>query len=1073
MMRKKGFNRLLKLSTYSTKATAFVLAAALSASTVAYAGEGVYTGGDGSDYVAADVESYPSEDDVSDDENDSDYISDYIDEETGLNDMDDEAVEDGEESESNAEASDNDDNNIEDSVVQSKEILVEPHDPPLFPLKTFNANGGIFPTTEATQITVPYGSYRAENPVRDGFTFSHWNTMQYLSYPDDMGIAYDFAHKEPPAPGERRIVYAQWARRVDFRLNEDTDINWGTVFILDGKNYHQQVISTGYIWPFLPPCSLGPAPASVVGPGASLAAAWWRTIDGTMFTSDTLVTDNMVIIMQWTPRVRTSFHLNNDGATWPVGSPTGVVYRYIPYGRGIVSGQNEVFPEPGMPLFPTHPDLIFMGWYPAAPSPGLYIGSRVVVAGLRVTRELAFNARWAPYHTVIMDANGGYSDYTPIRRIGHGSTFNTMASINSRREGSPTDERIYGLGSRVSIDSTFVTRPGYSFHGWNTAADGSGINFLGNTPVNQDMTLYAMWGTPITFVNNHEYFDPNATNQSISRTVILGSSFNRHNQHANMPPPASVAGPAEVARRNTLQMPDFTNWPELATSARAMIGWNSAPDGSGDWFSSATVINETPQVNVFYAVWATGVAFDPGVAPVDSILPENRTRVIANFTSNNTIAQSAGGMPPAPYWPGHNFRGWNRSPDGTGLEYGPNTPITSPTRLYAQWSANITFNHDDGTPPQTIIVYVGNSPDDHGNFPANPDRGPNWYFAGWNTEPDGTGTTITSASEIFLALDVYSQWTTYITFDLGIGNITGDTSAVAVSANQIGIIAGNIPPNPTHLNRTFSHWAWTNPQTGATYKFDPTQPLPDGNITVIAVFDDEPLNNNENNNNENDSNDESKNEGNANNENNNNQGSANISVSRRDPFSRRAFRNVIQRPVRLERENDSDVTIEEVDKGYDYDEKLDEILVDAPEEIIRVSMGSTTIYRGFTGSTNWVETRMDATAFVAEDGSIMIPIRFLTYALRDEVQWSWDASVASLDSGDISIQISPATSVLYINGHTVQITNRFGNVASALIRPEHDRILIPMSALGQAFNIEYEWDADTQTAIFFPNRPLR
>ncbi|MCL2421034.1 MAG: InlB B-repeat-containing protein [Defluviitaleaceae bacterium] len=1244
MMRKKGFNRLLKLSRYSTKVVAFVLAAALLTSTVAYAGEGVYMGGDGADYATADVEGYPSEDDTN--ENDGENDSDYKDEETELNDTDDEATEETEESGNESEVfeDDNEGSNIEDSIVYD---VVQTGGEVVVPFGnytvTFNGNGGA-PASQITSGGLPVA------PTRDGFAFSHWNTVQNLA-PANMGTAFTGG-----TPTEDMTVFAQWNRRVDFRLDGSTVVNWATTLVLNDKSANQTNDVTGNPnpsnWPSNPANTLAPNPGEVF--------VEWR-LGGTAITADTPITGNVILIAHWEPAplltitfdyaggqldsgtntrqvysglslqgstppqalpvvthpnhpVAPNGHVANPPANnitlagwnsnpshdnWPnpaftnftVTTPVdatmatiharwvytiqfnaqggtsvtnrGVVvtpanyaannatigdhgvtlttlgtnsrlmptttkvgyvfagwynepltpganpsiplnapmigtarlltvsciinssgtvwarwetstelpptitfdlndisgpaatwydatepgYRELPYNSSIstATAASAIQPRDGMPLFPQRPGYVFMGWFLNPAGTGLRFLSTT-----NITSDITVYAHWIPYFTVTIHANGGNFASDPIRRIAQGSTFSAMSIIYTPANGLPPSytANFYHIGTiqgEAGINFA-ATRSGYSFHFWNTAANGSGTRFLSGTPVTQDMTIYAMWGTPITFVNNHETFPPYTLNQSISRTVILGSSFNGHNQHANVPP--TTATSTELIRRNTLQMPNFNNWPELATSARALVGWNSAPDGSGDWFSAATIVNQTPSITVFYAIWAAGVAFDPGAAPMNSINDGDRERILPNFTTLNTIAHAPGGMPNPPNWPGHNFRGWF---DNVGIEHSETTPITAPLTLFAWWSANVTFNPGGGSPSETITVYIGNSPDNHGNFPAAPSRGPHWNFTGWNTETDGTGNDIVSTSQIFSATNVHAQWTTTVIFDLNGGNVGGVTSDVPVPATHNGIIDPTDEPAPAHATNTFLYWEWTNTATGVTYQFDPTAPLPevDFEIIAVAVWYVPTSSGGNNNNNQNN--------------NNNNQGSSNQGSSR-DPFPRRGLRNDTQGPVRLERENDNDV---EIKTDYEYD------IEETPEEIIRVPMGSSTIYRGFAGGTHWTETHMDTTAFAAEDGSIMIPIRFLTYALRNEVQWAGDISVATLVNGGSNIQVSPAAKVMYIDGHPIQITNRFGNIVPAFLRAEHDRILIPMSALGEAFNIEYEWDADTQTAIFFPNRPLR
>ena len=138
-------------------------------------------------------------------------------------------------------------------------------------------------------------------------------------------------------------------------------------------------------------------------------------------------------------------------------------------------------------------------------------------------------------------------------------------------------------------------------------------------------------------------------------------------------------------------------------------------------------------------------------------------------------------------------------------------------------------------------------------------------------------------------------------------------------------------------------------------------------------------------------------------------------------------------------------------------------------DIIRVPIGREVIYR--MNGVNWIEIPMDTTAFVSEQGSIMIPLRFLTYALRENVQWEIDSALAILSSPLGDILVAPGQTEMTINGSSVTIADRFGNVVAASLR--NDRIMIPMSALANAFNIEYRWDPITQEAVFYPFRPLQ
>lgn len=96
--------------------------------------------------------------------------------------------------------------------------------------------------------------------------------------------------------------------------------------------------------------------------------------------------------------------------------------------------------------------------------------------------------------------------------------------------GGATDSNL-ALGTRYTIKSNGevnVIRPGYTFTGWNTEPDGSGISYAAGSTIDikGDVTLYAQWD-PITFDVSYEanggtgeYNDPDipANSQYIIKT---------------------------------------------------------------------------------------------------------------------------------------------------------------------------------------------------------------------------------------------------------------------------------------------------------------------------------------------------------------------------------------------------------------------------------------------------------------------------------------------------------------------------------------------------------------------------
>ncbi|MBN2352180.1 MAG: InlB B-repeat-containing protein [Spirochaetales bacterium] len=117
-------------------------------------------------------------------------------------------------------------------------------------------------------------------------------------------------------------------------------------------------------------------------------------------------------------------------------------------------------------------DNVFDGWNTAADGSGTaYAAAATFAMG---TADVTLYAQWiANTHTVTYDGNG--SD---------GGTV-------------PTDAALYTAGATVTVAGAgTMTRTGYAFDGWNTAADGSGTAYAAAATFamgTADVTLYAQW----------------------------------------------------------------------------------------------------------------------------------------------------------------------------------------------------------------------------------------------------------------------------------------------------------------------------------------------------------------------------------------------------------------------------------------------------------------------------------------------------------------------------------------------------------------------------------------------------
>ena len=112
---------------------------------------------------------------------------------------------------------------------------------------------------------------------------------------------------------------------------------------------------------------------------------------------------------------------------------------------------------------------------------------------------------------------------------------------------------------------------------------------------------------------------------------------------------------------------------------------------------------------------------------------------------------------------GYKFLGWNTKANGSGEFYpdGDTVRLTEDTTLYAQWGFNgvaeIKFDANGGVGtmfPQWVIKGVETT------LKQNKFSRDEYYFIGWNTEPDGTGTSYSDSDTATFEGDttLYAQW---------------------------------------------------------------------------------------------------------------------------------------------------------------------------------------------------------------------------------------------------------------------------------------------------------------------------
>ena len=319
--------------------------------------------------------------------------------------------------------------------------------------------------------------------------------------------------------------------------------------------------------------------------------------------------------------------------------------------------------------------------------------------------------------TTTTDTSGGGGGGTGTYTVTYLGNTNTSGSP-------PTDSSSpYNPSATVSIlGANTLAKSGYQFAGWNTAADGTGTNYVGDNTftINADTTLYAQW--------------------------IIGGVRLVYN--------AGIGGSGTAPTSSGTYYTAFSTQPvvgntgSFSNGAKVFGGWNTAANGTGTSYPAGSNYTMPGGGTVtLYAQWidpATTytLTYNAGTGG-SGTAPAVPTTYSANAPA--TILGNTG-----PYTnsdPTKTFYGWNTLANGSGTSYpaGSTLTMTANTTLYAQWVS---------ATPQYTVTYDANgaaggavpaAPTDYPGGVQVPILGqgtltrPGYTFLGWNGASSGAG----------------------------------------------------------------------------------------------------------------------------------------------------------------------------------------------------------------------------------------------------------------------------------------------------------------------------------------------
>jgi uncharacterized protein (TIGR02145 family)/uncharacterized repeat protein (TIGR02543 family) len=430
----------------------------------------------------------------------------------------------------------------------------------------------------------------------------------------------------------------------------------------------------------------------------------------------------------------------------------------------------------------------FAGWNTAADGSGTsYSGGETIIIG---SSNVTLFAKWTQNPTFT------------ATYLGNGNTGGTV----------PTDANAYEQGETVTVktNSGNLARTGYTFTGWNTAADGSGTSYAGTatfTMGTANVTLYAKW----------------TQNPTYSVTYIgNGSTGGSVPADAN----AYLQGDTVTVKANA---------GNLARTGYTFAGWNTAADGSGTSYAGAARFAMGTANVTLYAKWTQNPTYSItyiGNGSTGGSVPVDANAYLQGDTV--TVKTNTGNLSKT----GYTLAGWNTVADGSGTSYTAAAKFSMGTvnvTLFAKWTINIytiKFNSNSGnTIDSQNITYNTTA------TPPSPPSNSGFVFAGWYSDQALT-TLFNFTTPITSAMTLYAKWTAVYTV-IYLPNLnTSGTVPVDTNKYTNGATV-TVLDNTGSLTKTgysFSGWNTNSSGTGTDRTPGSTFTMGSGNVTLHAKW---------------------------------------------------------------------------------------------------------------------------------------------------------------------------------------------------------------------------------------------
>ena len=323
---------------------------------------------------------------------------------------------------------------------------------------------------------------------------------------------------------------------------------------------------------------------------------------------------------------------------------------------------------------------------------------------------------------------------------------------------------------------------GYIFEGYSSLADPEGILFEDNLVIldsdpDYGNVVYDGNGQYRLMVKLHYREDPNYTPDPMTLTYYGNCDGLNYTGSAPVDDNIyDIGGPFPVMGTGT-----------IAVEGYHFLGWNTEIDGSGVTYQEGDV-GVMPKEGALYAQWMPDGGVFVNLDANGGTFSDGKTEKKLIAISGDALEDAEGYTEPT--LSGYTFAGWATASDAEDPDT-EDAPDQDNTTLYAVWSrkadVNVLFDANGGTLDGEDTVSATGTSDEALTLPEEPTR-TGYFFDGWNTEADGTGTNLASPA-VYPDSDTtyYAKW---IPREITVRFLPGEGGSIVSGINETTLHTG-------------------------------------------------------------------------------------------------------------------------------------------------------------------------------------------------------------------------------------------------------------------------------------------